>query len=425
VNPWRGLRGLPRGVWVLCAATLVNRAGMMVLPFLVLYLTRSLGFSSGRSALVLTLYGVGSLVTTPLSGRLCDRIGPLRVMRFSLFLAGAILVAFAAARSYAAIVGLVVAWAVAGEAFRPASMAHITDVVPPEKRKQAFALYRLAINLGMSVGPALGGFLATASFPALILVDAGTTLAAGAVLAVAGGHAAARGAGGGVGAPRGASDPASAAPAPPDGARAAAPADRAAVAVASARARLFYFLAATIPVSIVFFQHEAAMPLYLVRDLGIPEVLYGALFTVNTILIILIEVPLNGAMARWPHRRALALGALLVGAGFGALALATRFPAVVGTVVVWTFGEMILLPACAAYVAEIAPAARRGEFMGLYAMSFSLAFTVAPWLGVAVLDRFGAAAVWGGALACGALSAAMMLRIGRRGHALRPLPGSA
>lgn len=70
MNPWRGLKNLPREVWILCAANLVNRAGTMVLPFLVLYLARNLGVPPGRAALALTLYGAGSLITAPLSGRL-------------------------------------------------------------------------------------------------------------------------------------------------------------------------------------------------------------------------------------------------------------------------------------------------------------------------------------------------------------------
>lgn len=49
MNPWRSLRELPRGVWIVCAAMLVNRAGMMVLPFLVLYLSQSLGIAPTRA----------------------------------------------------------------------------------------------------------------------------------------------------------------------------------------------------------------------------------------------------------------------------------------------------------------------------------------------------------------------------------------
>lgn len=153
------------------------------------------------------------------------------------------------------------------------------------------------------------------------------------------------------------------------------------------------------------------MPLFLVRDLGVPASTYGLLFTINTGLIILLEVPLNLAMAGWRHQRALALGALLTGAGFGAMALAGNIYEIAATVVVWTFGEMILLPGSSAYAAEIAPADRRGEYMGLYVMSFSTAFTVGPWLGTEVYERFGGSVLWGAAFLCGCLAAAIMARL--------------
>src|SRR5437762_3263104 len=149
LNPWRGLRGLPGEVWVLFAVSLINRAGTMALPFLVLYLTRALGITAGRAGLAIVVYGAGALLTAPLAGRLTDRVGPVRVMEGSLFLSGALLVAFPLAGSYPAILVLCFLWAVTGEALRPANLTAVTEWVVPERRKAAFALIRLAINLGM------------------------------------------------------------------------------------------------------------------------------------------------------------------------------------------------------------------------------------------------------------------------------------
>src|SRR5262249_27409495 len=136
------------------------------------------------------------------------------------------------------------------------------------------------------------------------------------------------------------------------------------------------FLVALVPVAIVFFQHESSMSVYLVRDLGFAVWVFGLLHTVNTLMIVFLEVPLNLAMAHWPHRRSLVLGSALVAAGFGALAFARTLPAVILTIVVWTFGEMVLLPGMAAWVADVAPPASRGAYMGLYTMAFNLAIVL-------------------------------------------------
>jgi MFS family permease len=134
-------------------------------------------------------------------------------------------------------------------------------------------------------------------------------------------------------------------------------------------------------------------------------------FTVNTLLIVFLEVQINTSTAHWPHGRCLALGASLTAAGFGALAFARGPWSVMATVVVWTFGEMILLPGMSAYAADIAPADRRGEYMGLYSMAFGAAFTVAPWLGTELLDRLGANVLWGAMFALAMVSAAAMSRL--------------
>ena len=84
MNPWRGLGGLPREVWLLFATNLINRAGMMVLPFLGALSHSGAGFSPARAGAMLALYGAAAIVFGPIGGRLSDRIGALRVMRISL-----------------------------------------------------------------------------------------------------------------------------------------------------------------------------------------------------------------------------------------------------------------------------------------------------------------------------------------------------
>jgi len=387
-NPWAGLAGLPRPIWTLCLATFINRSGTMVLPFLILYLTQSRGISASRAGAALTVFGVGSLVGQPLAGRLADRWGASRLLKASLFLSALLLLSISTLHTYVSILCGVFVWAVVSEAYRPVVFATIGDLVPADRRKAAFALNRLAVNLGMSFGPAIGGLLATLSFRWLFVVDAATSLVALAVIsmirwktavAVHGSHADA----------------------------AAIHAQRRALT----DSRLLYFILALFPVTIVFFQHLGAMPLYLVRDLGLPMTFFGLLSTLNTAIILLVEVPLNQSMAHWPHRRALALGAFLASAGFGALGLAHSALPLAATVVIWTCGEMILFPASAAYVAEIAPPGRRGEYMGLYSMVFGASVTLGPWLGTAVLDACGPAILWGAVFAVGCLSVLLLGRL--------------
>ena len=391
MNPWRGLSGLPRALWILSAAGFVNRSGTMFLPFLILYLTKELGVSPSVAGGVFALFGFGALVAGPFVGRFADRFGPVRMMRLSLVLSGSLLLHDPLARTLPSIAVLTLLIAVANEAFRPASLSTISHLAAPEQRKAAFALNRLASNLGMSIGPALGGFLAAVSWPSLFFVDGATSLLAAATLILF--------------FPRDVTFP-SAPHESPGPSRREGLHDPA----------LVFFLVALVPVSIVFFQHAASLPVYLVRDLGFPVWSFGLFHTINTLLIVLLEVPLNLATSRWPHRRTLALGSALVGAGFGALVFARSSPAVVLTIAVWTFGEMMLLPGMASWVADVAPPERRGAYMGLYGTAFNLAIVIGPPLGTYLLEHAGGSALWLTMFGLGLASAALFSRVKEPGR---------
>ena len=392
MNLWRSLRGLPRDLWFLSVATLINRLGTMAIPFLVLYVTRELGFSPERAGLALGIYGAGAIVAAPISGRLCDRIGGLPIIRASLLGSGLMLLAFPLVRSFPAVIALTIAWSLFNESGRPATLTLIADLVPTEKRKPAYALMRLAINLGMSVGPAAGGFIAAHSFKMIFVANAGASLASGIFLILI---------------------PLSAAvhtraghPVSSDGSvpRRAVLSDR----------PMMIFLFATFLVNIVFFQHEGALPLFLVQDLHLSTAFYGGLFTINTLMIVFMEVPLNAATAHWPHRWALSLGSLLFAAGSGLFGFARGPWMIVLGVVVWTFGEMMLFPQASAYVADVAPPHRRGAYMGAFSMAFSLSFAVAPWAGTTVYAHFGAGILWTSVFLIGVVAATIMLNVTSR-----------
>lgn len=390
LNPWRDLARLPRGVWVLSGATLVNRAGTMVRPFLALYLTQALGFSAEETALVLFLFGLGALAGSLASGRVCDVVSPWRVLVGSLLVGGLACTLIALPRTFAAMCASVSAWAFVAEAYRPATTTVMSELVSGVELRPAYALLRLAINLGMSIGPVVGGLLAEVSFRALFVIDGVTTTLAGVILAVW-------------------------------TARNGLLAKRARVANATHAAawgalrdrRYLLYLAGVVPVSMVFFQLEGAWALHVTRGLGASKALIGGLLAINTVLIVLTEVPLNVWTTRWGSARLLALGCVATGAGFGMLAFAPNLAWVAASIVVWTVGEMVLFPALTAEATAIAPMGRRGEYLGLYHTAFGFASMTGPALGTLLLDRAGAAWLWSGAFVVSLASAAMLARAAR------------
>lgn len=382
MHPWKGLKGLPRAIWLISFSTLVNRLGTMALPFLVLYLTEARHWTPAEAGTAMAVYGFGALTASPFAGKLADRLGHARVLRASLWLSGLALLLMPFAGQRVVLYPLIFLWAGFTQAFWPSAMALITGLVAPEQRKAAFALHRAAVNLGMAVGPAAGGFIAHASYRWVFWTDGLSTLLSGLLLTwfLRDGSA-------------------TPAPTPAEGSRAA-----------WRDPRLMGLLLGLLPAMLVFFQIEGSYPLWVVRDLGHSTRFFGLVFTLNTLLIVAFEVALNLAMARWPHGRALALGCLCYAVGFGLTGLAHAKGALLGLAAVWTVGEMILLPTASDAVATLAPMERRGEYMGFYALLFAMALALGPWLGVQGYAALGPGGVWAGCFLAGLLSAGVLWR---------------
>lgn len=380
-HPWRSLAALPRPAWVLLAATFLNRAGTMGLPFLVLYLTRERGWSDADAGAGLLLYGAGALAAAPLSARAIRRWNAVTVMKGSLVLGAAAQVAFPWCHQTVGIGALALIWGLLAEAFRPASTSLIADLVPAERHRQAYAALRLAGNLGTSIGPALGGVIATRALPLVFVVDGATSFVAALVLI-----------------------------------RAVAPWPTPLVAHARAtgallrdRALVLFLIPATL-VAMLFYQCESTMSLWLVSGQHMSTTAYGLLFTLNTVMVVVLEVVVTEATSRWRMRTALALGALLVGAGFGVLALVPSTVWAALSVIVWTTGEMLFAPTASAYAAGIAPTGRRPDYLAAYGAVWSVALALGPWLGTLSFAALGGRAHWALTTLVGVLAASVLFR---------------
>ncbi len=384
-NPWRGLRGIPKNIWLLSAATLINRSGTMVLPFLALYFAKELKVSVSEAGLALVAFGLGSLISAPFVGRLSDRFGPLSIMKLSLFASGFMLFLFSFMDNYNIALIVTFLWSALSEAFRPANLTFISNETAPGQRKTAFALNRIAINLGMSIGPVIGGILAYYNYHLLFYVDGVTSIMAAGFLMIS----------------------------PFEKFHEEEVIKEAVLAPQKIYKdkRFIYYILALLPVEFVFFQHLGAVPIYFVKELHYTEAIYGILMAINTVIIIFVEVPLNSAMSHWRDSSSLALGSLLCAIGFGMMAFSANIYYLVLSIIVWTFGEMIFFPSSASFLSNIAPKDKVGEYMGYYQMNFSFSFMVAPWLGAIVLENYGSTILWGATFILASLSAIFLYRL--------------
>jgi MFS family permease len=356
----------------------------MVIFFLSLYLTRRLGFTPARAGQALSLYGLGSLGGAYFGGWLADRLGSISVQKISLAICGALLIVLGQIREPWTIFPVLFFFALVAGALYPANATTMSHVCPAEIQVKGFALNRLANNLGATIGPAVGGFLALRDYRLLFWGDGLTSLAAAAVFSLLW---------------RGSGKPA----------RSEAPAEPATASRTSLNSpwRDGPFLLLTLIYvvwSSVFIQVLTTFPLYIRGVYGLAENRIGQLLAVNTIMIVVLEMILMEKIKRYPLTRMINLSFILLGLGLGIMPLGRGFAFGAFTVAVWTFGEMLSMPLVAALVAGRADDASRGRYMGIFSFGFSLAFVIAPAGGTAIYGRFGGDVLW---IVCAAVSFAL------------------
>ncbi|WP_313214767.1 MFS transporter, partial [Soonwooa sp.] len=172
-------KGLSKEAWMLSIVMLINRSGSMVLPFLGVYMTDKLGFGLKEAGLVLMFYGIGSVIGSWIGGYLTDKLGEYRVQSFSLFLSAPLFMFIPFFPTLEGMMTIILIQSIISESFRPANSVAITKYAKPENITRAFSLNRMAINLGFSIGPALGGILSAISYNFLFGVNTVAALVAG------------------------------------------------------------------------------------------------------------------------------------------------------------------------------------------------------------------------------------------------------
>jgi MFS family permease len=394
VSRARGLRALnpqlPRDVWLLQAGGLANSIGNgLTLPFLAIYLHGPSGFSLPAVGLVLAALNGLAIASTPLAGAAADRFGSRRVLAIGLGLQA---LGFAAFPLIGALWQALAAASLAGFGLG-AILAHSTllvELAPRDRLHSAYALRRVADNVGLGLGAGLGGLIAASgrqAFNGLFFANAATSILFAAVLAFV-------------------SVPPRAPAIARDGYRAAL-ADRVLV-------RLLLINAVLVAAGYGLF--DSVLPLYAHAQVALSARAIGAVFLVYTLVIAVVQLPVARALE---GRRRMA-GYRVVG-GLWALtwllvALAGRTPGyftglavVLAAIAPFAVGEAIYGATQRPLVADLAPARLVGRYTALLSTSMRVGMALAPAIGGFALARSPAALWLGAAAICAATGASALL----------------
>jgi MFS family permease len=387
--PTRERLKVPRILWVLFGGLFINRFGDFVSVFLVLYLI-SRGSTPGQAGAAASLYGLGSLAASLVGGYCADHLGRRSTMLLSAFSSAVIVLLLAQVMLLSLIIPLVALAGLAAGLYRPASAALIADLIPPGERVRVYALSRFSINLGSSLGPALAGLLAGRSFLLIFLGDALTSIIFGLLILMV-------------------------LPADLPAHLKRRFSEKSFFKSLSRDSLLLLFLPAFLMAGVVYFQNQSSLALQ-VHAAGLSPILYGMLLSLNGFIVVLLELPISTVTQRLPAAPVIAVGILLIGLGFGLLALASTLPLLIVSVVLWTLGEIVLSPVAAAYMADLAPPHLRGRYQGIWGLTWGSGLILGPLLGALVFS-WSPRALWLACAALGLLAAALVLVAAWRGSA--------
>ncbi len=373
---WRdSYAGIPRKIWLLALVSLINRCGAMIIIFMTIYLTKHLHYDLRSAGYVLGFFGLGALGGAYLGGRLTDRFGYYPVQLWSLILNGIMLLLMMAVEDFWLMCATVFAMSLVSEIFRPANAVAIVRNSTLETRTRSVSLYRMAVNLGWTIAPALGGPLVAFGWHWLFWADGLTCIAAAVLLRYL-------------------------LPPKTEVVKAIAELPEKEVSPANLspyRDRQFmWFAVLTVLNALVFMQFLWTVPIFFKEIYQWDEAAIGRISALNGFIVFAFEMPLIYRLeGRRPQLSFVRIGLILYALSYTMLLLplAHVWVAVLFMVLI-SFGEMFVMPFSSNYVYSRMGGQRQGAYTAIYTMTYSLANIIAPLFGTQMVAAYGFHALW-------------------------------
>jgi len=280
--------------------------------------------------------------------------------------------------------------------YRVGGDAMMADLIPPSRRPDAYALLRMSNNIGISIGPAVGGFLASTSYTFAFYGATIGLCAYSLLLAIFARETI------------------------PQRSETQHESNPLSAYGHILRDKQFIsFVGTFILTTMCAVLIWVLMGIYAKEEFQIPENRYGFLATTNALMVVGFQVYVTRFTKQYEPLRVMVVGSLFYALGVGSVALAHNFWGFWSSMVVMTVGELILMPTSSSYVANLAPSHMRGRYMGIYGLTWNMAAAIGPVMGGILNDNVAPSATWYGGMVIGLLGMAGFIRMARRAdHAL-------
>ncbi|MEX6689413.1 MFS transporter [Danxiaibacter flavus] len=365
--------GLSKETWLLSVVILINRCGYMAIPFMSMYITQGMHRSLEDAGLIVTLFGVGSVLGTTAGGYLSDKIGFRSVQIMAALASGLAFFVFGQITNFSVLCILIVLLGFIVEAFRPANLTAVASYATPDNLTRSYSLNRLAINIGWGVGSALGGFLASINYHLLFRVEGAVNIFVGILIIIL--------------------LPARKVPVKE---KDNSQNNESIQSPWKDRAAVRFLLLSTLW-TICFVLLFRLVPVYWKEEKHIGESVIGIALGLNGVIIAVFEMILVKALEKRSAPLtyiSAGIAATAIGYCFLLLPAAASFAMPLLVVLAITIGEMLAMPFMNSIFMKRSNEYNRGKYSAAYTLSWSVANIVGPMGGALIAQRFGYLYLW-------------------------------
>jgi MFS family permease len=374
----------PSQFWLIVVGLFISSTGAsMIWPFMLIYVSELLNLSLSTAGILITINAVTGLFASFIAGAVSDKLGRKLVMIVSLSVNGIGYLVMSQAQSYLGFALIMVLMGASNPLYQVGSDAMLADIIIPEKRTNAYAIIRMVNNAGIAVGPALGGFVAARSYTYAFL-GAALGMLTYSLLLFFRGHETLK--------------------------KAYNLEKDTWIKSLGSYSQVFRdrpYIAFALLIGIGLVAPAMLWTLFAVytkQNFGLPENLYGWLPTTNALMCVFLQLFVTQITRRFRSLPVIAVGMLIYAIGVGSVALMNSFWGFWASMVLMTFGELTLIPTVSKYIADLAPADKRGRYMSFYWFSWGIARGAAPLIGGFLNDWVGPRSIWIGGLTIGLVS---------------------
>ncbi|MFX0017379.1 MAG: MDR family MFS transporter [Promethearchaeota archaeon] len=365
----------PNPFKVLVFATFIDRlGGFLLFPFFSFYIFERFGVGGTEVGFLVTMFSAGSIVGGMIGGALADKYGRRSMVLLGLISSGIGSILMGVVDNLNLFFILAGLLGILGDIGGPARQAMVADLLPREKRSQGFGILRVAVNLSATIGPILGGFLATQSYLILFIADAVSSLFTALIVFLI-------------------------IPETKPEKEEDKPEETVMQTIIGYKEVLkdsiyITFLTISALTVLVYMQMNTTLPYFLNQMYGFTKTDYGWLLSMNALMVVLFQFWITSRITKYDPMKMMAFGTLLYMIGFGMYGFISEIYLFFIAMAILTVGEMIVIPVSQATVTLFAPEDKRGRYMALYGFHWSFPNLFGVLAAGLIYDYIGPNWVW-------------------------------